>query len=108
MRRLGQIKERTRRNVTGRIDVGDAPAHDFGLVLSDGRHKRDNLTVYIALLDHVLIDEREMPYARPRERFGAKAAYAAQTEYGDTALMKFFDAALSQQECGARILFPHR
>ena len=94
MRRLGQVKERMRRDFAFGVDLRDARAHDVRLAFSHRGRERDELAVDVALLDDVFIDEREMSDARPRERFGTKAAHAAQTEHGDAACMKFFDTAL--------------
>jgi hypothetical protein len=84
-----------------RVDVGDARAHQLRFGLPDGGEQRWQLAIDIAGRHHIVIHQRQTPYARARQGFCAIRADTAQTRDEDMLTAQLLDAIAAEQDLGA-------
>ena len=84
-----------------RCDVADAFFGEIHLVFSHRRMKGEDLTVQVAQADAVVIDQINCTDPASGESFRSIAAYAAESEDGDAAVLKTRKTVRAQKHFGS-------
>ena len=89
------------------VNIARARCHHLRLWQADRGMQRTALTVDVALADGVLVHECERADTGARQRFGAPAAHAAETEHRNTAAAQTCERVAAEQHLGAQGLLAH-
>ena len=82
------------------VYIRDPLLHHLGLVFTDGRMKRYDLTVDVRDRNHVLVDEVERSHSASRECFRNVSAHSAYAEYGNACILKLFESRIPDDTSG--------
>ena len=89
------------------VNIAHARGHHLRLRQADRGMQCAALAVDVALADGVLVHERERADTGARQRFGAPAAHAAETEHRNTAAAQTCERVAAEQHLGAQGLLAH-
>ena len=104
---LGQEEAGMDAHICLGIDLQDAIAHDFDLLLSHCFHSGDDLAVHVGQAHLIVVDQVEGAYAAAGQRLAYVAAHTAHTEHRNTAFGQLGHGIASQQQLGTGELVEH-